>query len=198
VERPRELLLGALPLLFAVHQLEEGVVWLALEGKVSMTLGAAAVWPYVVYAHALLPVLVPLSILLIETGRVRRSMLWILLALGTGLAGYVLWTFAWYPIDYAIEHHSIVYHDRISGSGSFSTLYVVATSTPQFLARSRWLIAFGGVNIVALLLTAHFKSHAFTSVWCAFAAVISLLILLHFWHATAQRVSQLGRGATIN
>ena len=42
VERPRDLLLASLPLLFAAHQLEEGCVWLALEGKAPMAVGIAA------------------------------------------------------------------------------------------------------------------------------------------------------------
>ena len=35
VRRPRELPFAALPALFAAHQLDEGFVWLALEGHIS-------------------------------------------------------------------------------------------------------------------------------------------------------------------
>jgi hypothetical protein len=138
--RRRELLLASLPLLFAAHQL-------VLEVQAPMAVGAAVVWPYIVHAHALLPVILPLSILLIETGAVRRSVLWILLALGAGARGLRL-------VDVRLVS------DRLRGRAPQHrvprshfgkralSLYVIATSTTQFLARSRWLMAFGGLNII--------------------------------------------------
>jgi hypothetical protein len=36
------------------------------------------------------------------------------------------------------------------------------------------------VNLVGLLITALFKKLAFTSVWCAFAGIASMLVFLHF------------------
>ncbi len=39
VREPRDLLIAALPLLFALHQFVEGFVWLGLQGDVSSGLG---------------------------------------------------------------------------------------------------------------------------------------------------------------
>jgi hypothetical protein len=55
----RELIVGALPLLFGIHQLVEGFVWLGLRGEVSVGLGDAAKEIYIVFAHAVLPALLP-------------------------------------------------------------------------------------------------------------------------------------------
>jgi hypothetical protein len=57
---------------------------------------------------------------------------------------------------------------------------------PQFLSTSHWLIAFGALNLVGLLVTTIFKARAFTSVWCAFAAGVSVLIYMHFHTARRQ------------
>lgn len=43
----RELIIGPLPLLFGIHQLVEGFVWLALRGQVSRGLGDAAKEAYI-------------------------------------------------------------------------------------------------------------------------------------------------------
>ena len=67
----RELLLGALPLLFGIHQLVEGFVWLGLRGQVSSGLGNAAKEAYIVYAQAVLPAIVPLGFMLLEPDRRR-------------------------------------------------------------------------------------------------------------------------------
>src|ERR1700756_1938659 len=64
VRARRELIVGALPLLFGVHQLVEGFVWFGLRGQISRGLGDAAKEVYILYAHAVLPAIVPLGFML--------------------------------------------------------------------------------------------------------------------------------------
>ena len=177
---PRQILFASLPLLFGLHQLEEGVAWLALEGEIAPAAGTAAKWAYIIFAHALLPTLSPLSILLIERSRWRARVLMAFLALGLAISAYTIWMLFQYPIEYEIFNHSIVYYDGITGSGFFSTLYAIATCGPLFFSGYRWIVVFGVLNLLALAFTALVKQLAFTSVWCAFAAVASVFILLHF------------------
>ncbi|HEX4150186.1 MAG TPA: hypothetical protein VHY20_14415 [Pirellulales bacterium] len=61
-----------MPLLFALHQFEEGLVWLSLDETISPAIGGWAKWLSILDAHALLPTIRPLMILLIEPGPVRR------------------------------------------------------------------------------------------------------------------------------
>src|ERR1700733_5552261 len=86
----RELIVGALPLLFGIHQLVEGFVWLGLRGQVSPGLGNAAKEAYIVYAHAVLPAIVPFGFLLLEPDRRRSRLMWPLAFLGLVLGGYLL------------------------------------------------------------------------------------------------------------
>src|SRR5580704_12195922 len=72
VRAPRELIVGALPLLFGIHQVVEGFVWLGFRGEVSNGVGDAAKEAYIVYAQAVLPVIVPLGFMLLEPDA-RRS-----------------------------------------------------------------------------------------------------------------------------
>lgn len=180
VRKARELVFASLPLLFAVHQIEEGFVWLTLEHRMPTDVGWWSKWLYIIYAHALLPTLSPLGILLIERTRWRRAVMLVLLLLGLAITSYVCWTFTRYPIKYEIVHHSVVYRDGISGSGFFSTLYVIATCVPLLLSGYGWIALFGVLNLVALIATSLVKKLAFTSVWCAVAAMISVFIYLHF------------------
>ena len=64
--QPGERALGALPVLFGVHQLTEVFVWWGLTDRVPWTVGDAAVWLYLSFAFVLLPVFVPLAVLAVE------------------------------------------------------------------------------------------------------------------------------------
>ena len=72
----RELIVGALPLLFGIHQLVEGFVWLGLRGEVSWRVGDTAKQTYIIFAHAVLPALVPWGFTLLEPDRRRARWMW--------------------------------------------------------------------------------------------------------------------------
>lgn len=57
VRTRRELIVGSLPLLFALHQFSEAFVWLWLRGHVSSGVGHTATCIYVIYAYAALPMI---------------------------------------------------------------------------------------------------------------------------------------------
>jgi hypothetical protein len=176
----REVLLGILPLLFAVHQVEEGMVWLYLEDHVSRQVGDWSVRLYILYAHVLLPTIIPLSLCLPEPDSGRRRWIALLVVLGACLSGFALGAISREPIFATIRNHSIEYHDALFGKLWFAILDGVATCVPPFLSSYRWMIRFGVLIIAALIIMAVFKTMYLTSVWCAVAALVSVLIYLHF------------------
>jgi hypothetical protein len=105
----RELIVGALPLLFGIHQLVEGFVWLGLRGEVSPGLGDTAKQVYIVFAHAILPALVPLGFTLLEPDRRRARWMWPLVGLGLLLGGYLLWQVTAYPVGAQLQARCIDY-----------------------------------------------------------------------------------------
>ena len=46
---------------------------------------------------------------------------------------------------------------------------------------------FGAANLAILLVVMEFKRYAFTSLWCAYAAVASIIILAYFWKSAGLR-----------
>lgn len=177
---PRERLFAAIPLLFAVHQFAEGAVWLALTGNEA--LGGLKPWGfvYMLYAQGLLPLLIPLSVWLIEPGRRRRLMVLPFVALGAGLTCYQLWALLDYSTSIFVQAHSVAYRNPATSNLVIATLYVIATCGALFFSGYRYIIALGAVNLVGVLVVLGFKHYAFTSVWCAYAAVVSVLIYFHF------------------
>src|SRR5579872_6332622 len=53
--------------------------------------------------------------------------------------------------------------------------------------KRRDMVIFGWVNVAILLTVMAAKRYAFTSLWCAYAAVASVIILGYFWKSHKQR-----------
>src|SRR6202167_6702774 len=127
VRFPRELIVGALPLLFGIHQLVEGFVWLGLRGEVSPGLGDTAKQTYIIFAHAILPALVPLGFTLLEPDRRRARWMWPLVGLGVLLGVYLLWQVTAYPVGAQQQARCIDYTTHTPNDVLIGALYVVVT-----------------------------------------------------------------------
>jgi hypothetical protein len=187
VKHRRELLFASLPILFAIHQFIEGFVWLGLDGylspQVTHDMGAA----FMLYAQGLLPFLLPLSVLLFEPdGKGRRRML-PFLALGTGTTLYILWALTAFPTQVFVKANSIVYINQATNNTAVAILYVIATCGSLFFSKVRAMVLFGAANLTILLIVMAFKRYAFTSLWCAYAAIASIIILAYFWKTSIHR-----------
>ncbi|HEY1745091.1 MAG TPA: DUF6629 family protein [Granulicella sp.] len=187
VKHRRELLFASLPTLFAVHQFIEGFVWLGLDGILSPAvvhnMGAA----FVLYAQGLLPFLMPLSIMLFEPSRARRRTMLPFVILGTLLTLYMLWGLAAYPLQVSVLGNSIVYVNYATNMTWVAVLYVIATCGSLFFSKVRAMVLFGAANLIILLTVMAVKRYAFTSLWCAYAAVASVIILAFFWKSSGIR-----------
>jgi hypothetical protein len=187
VKHRRELLFASLPTLFAVHQFIEGFVWLGLDGTLSSTvthnMGAA----YMLYAQGLLPFLLPLGVVLFEPdGWARRRML-PFLAVGVLTGLYMLWALTAYPTQIYVKENSIVYVNPGTNHTTLAIFYLIATCGSLFFSKVRAMIIFGTANLAILLVVTTVKRYAFTSVWCAYAALASLIVLIYFWKSSRER-----------
>jgi hypothetical protein len=187
VKHRRELLFASLPVLFAVHQFIEGFVWLGLDGRLSPTVTHDMAAAFMLYAQGLLPFLLPLSVFLFEPdGEGRRRMV-PFLVLGIGTTLYILWALTAYPTDTFVKGNSIVYINEATNNITVAVLYVIATCGSLFLSRVRPMIVFGAANLAILLFVMEYKRYAFTSLWCAYAAVAGIIILGYFWKTSGIR-----------
>src|ERR1700683_1704411 len=187
VRHRRELLFATLPTLFAVHQFMEGFVWLGLDGilspRVAHDMGAA----FMLYAQGLLPFLLPLSVLLFEPDGKSRRRMQPFLVLGAGTTLYILWALIAYPLEVYVRGNSIVYINQATNNTTVAVLYVIATCGSLFFSKIRSMVVFGAANLAILLIVMAFKRYAFTSLWCAYAAIASVIILYYFWHSSEDR-----------
>jgi hypothetical protein len=142
------------------------------------------------YAQGLLPFLLPLSVLLFEPdGKSRRRML-PFLVLGGGTTLYILWALTAYPLQVYVVGNSIVYINQATNNTAVAVLYVIATCGSLFFSKVRAMVIFGVANLTILLVVMVFKRYAFTSLWCAYAAIASVIILAYFWRSNGHRPFQ--------
>ncbi len=193
VKHRRELLFAALPVLFAIHQFIEGFVWLGLDGilspKVAHNMGAA----FMLYAQGLLPFILPLSVILFEVDAKSRRRMQPFLILGTLTALYILWALTAYPTQVFVKGNSIVYINQATNNEAVAVLYVIVTCGSLLFSKIRDMVIFGIANLAILLAVMAFKRYAFTSLWCAYAALASVIILAYFWKSAGIRPFQYAR-----
>ncbi|HZT64333.1 MAG TPA: DUF6629 family protein [Acidimicrobiales bacterium] len=84
--RNTHLLLATVPVVLGLHQLDESLVWLSLQGDVPHSVGRLATWVYLVVALIVVPVMVPLAILRLEPTVRRRRFIAPFVGLGLALA----------------------------------------------------------------------------------------------------------------
>jgi hypothetical protein len=178
VRRRDELILGALPLLFAGHQAVEGVVWLGLDGNVSRGLLDLAIRVYLTFAQVVLPVLVPVGVLAFERDPGRRRWLIGPVVLGAAVGARLLWVIAAHRVGAHVLGESIVYDTDVHFGFVVAAGYVAATCGPALLSGSSLLQRFGVANLAGLTVAAFVKYSAVTSVWCFYAALVSGFILV--------------------
>jgi hypothetical protein len=187
VKHRRELLFAALPALFAIHQFIEGFVWLGLDGILSPAVAHDMGAAFMLYAQGLLPFLLPLSVLLFEpNGKSRRRML-PFLVLGGATTLYILWALTAFPLQLYVRGNSIVYINQATNNRAVAVLYVITTCGSLFFSRIKMMVIFGAANLAILLVVMEVKRYAFTSLWCAYAAVASVIILAYFWRSHEER-----------
>src|SRR5271156_4158710 len=187
VKHRRELLFASLPLLFAIHQFIEGFVWLGLDGILSPAVAHDMGAAFMLYAQGLLPFLLPLSVFLFEPTANSRQRMLPFLVLGGATTLYILWALTAFPTQIYIESNSFVYINQATNNEAVAVIYVIATCGSLFFSKIKPMVLFGAANLVILLVVMEVMRYAFTSLWCAYAAVASVIILAYFWRSHASR-----------
>jgi hypothetical protein len=174
----RELPYASLPAVFAAHQLIEAFVWAQQDGDVSRGVGHLAALIYVFIAWPLLPVLVPISVMLLEPRETRQRVA-PFVAVGSIVAAYLAYVVLARPVVVVVHPHALEYQTGVVHPLIWATLYIVAIVGALVTSRHRLVVVFGVLNLVGLIAVAMVYFEAFTSLWCAYAAAASIAVWLH-------------------
>jgi hypothetical protein len=175
-------LLALVPLLFGIQQGFEGRVWQVVDA------GSAAAVPYafgfLFFSHFLWLWWFPLCSYLLECGKFRKRLFLGFLLFGAFSAALVYFALLLHPawLTVSVQGHSIIYEiesgyrSTISIPLPASALYALIILVPLLLSSYLHLRVFGVLVTLSMVLTSRFYDDALISVWCFFAAVLSLYL----------------------
>jgi hypothetical protein len=171
--------LACIPIFFAVQQVIEGLLWLALSHAAYARWSDLAMYLFLAFAQTVWPILVPLSMLLFEKDPVRKKILFGLLGTGVLAALYLGYSLLNFKASAIIEEHHIRYSLEFPFQSRLlrGIPYMLATAMPPFVSSNKWLKLMGWPLLVSYIFTAIFYTHYLTSVWCFFGSILSMMIL---------------------
>jgi hypothetical protein len=176
---PAERPYAAIPLLFGVQQLIEGALWLTFPDKTQL-LSTVLTYAYSIFSHVLWPIFVPLAVYFLEPVKWRRKALLVAVAGGTAVGLYLLYFLVRLPIVATAAEGHIDYVSPHFYVKIVMALYILGTCISPLLSSHRWVRWFGIAAIVSFLLAGIFYRAWFISVWCFFAAIMSVMVLMFF------------------
>jgi len=175
-------ILALLPILFGIQQALEGMLWLSLDGG-DLAHAQLSGLGYSFFSHFFWLVWIPLSGYYAESKKGRRQVLLLITGVGIifGLTLYI--PFLFYPdwLLVSILHHSILYettliYDDYLSREYVTALYLLIVVLPLMISTDHYYKILAVLIIFSMAVAIVFFSFAFISVWCFFAAAISLYV----------------------
>jgi hypothetical protein len=167
-----------IPFLFGVQQFTEGILWLSLTKAEFADFHIPTTYFFLVFAQIVWPAWVPFAFWFMEKNENRKKILKAIMILGFLVSAYLSYCIILFPIDSVISGHHIRYdldyqHDAIRYSGIF---YFIPTVIPALISTRKNAFLFGIIILTSFLLSKIYFEEYVVSVWCYFAAVLSILI----------------------
>jgi len=171
-------LFASVPLLFAFQQFSEGIVWLTLRSGENHKLLMTASYLFLVFALVVWPSILPLAVRKLEEDRNRKRIITWMMAAGMILSGYYTFCLIAFNVTPVISEFHIKYINDFPKplSDSAFVIYALATLGPLFASGVKRMYLFGILVTLSCIVTGIFYREYLTSVWCFFAALISVVI----------------------
>ena len=189
LKRKNFLFLALIPFLFALQQFSEGVLWLYISDVAKQLPALIAKNIYLSFAYVVWPIWVPLALIKIEKNTTRKHWLYFLLGIGVILGIFfmiIIPHIKAFPycssINYIFElpqsfknDSSFVLILNYVGLG----LYVISTVVPIFVSSLKKIWILGVIVLTFAIGIYLIDQYLFVSMWCFFAAVISLMMFYY-------------------
>lgn len=172
-------IIGLTPFFFGIQQLVEGCVWLSLKSDACISLNVPATYIFLIFAQVFWPTWVPLAVRALEKNRQRRQLLMYTAMIGMIASVFLLARIIFYPVHSQIDNHHILYtFDMPFRLSSFiSLIYLVPVLLPPFISTTHKMPLLGILIVLSLVTTKLFYGIYALSVWCFFAALLSIALI---------------------
>lgn len=172
----KQILLALIPLLFSLQQFAEGIVWLTEPNSFTNIIFA---YIYLTFAMIVWPLWMPISLLVLEKIKNRKIILMCLLAVG------ILWSI--FAITQAFirdlvvnlgqSHVNYMISSLDNYRGLLTLIYLIPGTLPFFVSSIKNSYIIGLALVISCLLSYVIWYNFFISLWCFFAALLSIIVL---------------------
>ncbi len=177
---PKQYAFASIPLIFGAQQIIEGFVWLSLSNPAYSYWAQTSTHAFLIFAQAVWPIWVPLSIMLMEENTERKRVLKLLLGIGVAVAAFLMFAVFSKTTVAEIQEHHIVYKVTVPAMLAISSglPYFIATVIPAFISSVKGMKWLAWAALISLLVSKIYFEQYLVSVWCFFAAVISVVVYM--------------------
>jgi hypothetical protein len=177
-ETKEQVFFASIPLIFAIQQITEGFLWLALSNPDFAFLRWPTTYFFLFFAQIVWPFWVPFSILKLGANQRRIKTERVLMVIGATVSLYLTYCLLSFPVEAKIigMHISYIqdYPKELARYGGL--LYMVATIVPPFFSNIKRMWTLGTAILISYFITDLFYTDYIISVWCFFASVISISV----------------------
>lgn len=178
--------LAVIPLMFALQQFFEGIVWITMPPENDyIFLNKIAKYGFLLFAGLFWPIWIPYTLYKIEENPQRKKLIFVTLCIGgmvaisgalsmiiLGNEARVVAHNIAYPLPLSAQEYGLTPFFRMTYALILG-LYVIVTIGSNFISTVRYIWIFGFLTLIGFITAQILYTHAFGSIWCYFAALIS-------------------------
>lgn len=196
LQTPYWMMWALIPVFFGLQQAFEGRVWQELDAGDAGTAVPFALG-FHFFSHFLWLWWLPLCSYLVEPGKIRKGIIGGCAMFGAFAGTLVFSVMVSHPewMSVAMREHSIYYRFSVPYRSSIhlpitpAALYALTILVPLLISSHRRIMIFGVLVILSMELAAETYGYAYVSVWCFFAALLSLYLVYMIRHVVAESKS---------
>ncbi len=176
-KKPNQYYLASTPLIFALQQCSEGILWLSFSNPSLAHLQSIAAYTFVMIGALVWPVWIPFAVMQLEPIEKCKSNIRITCLIGLCFSLVLSTCMFFYPVTAEIQSHHIRYHFLFPNYVEYAYLmYFVAAVVPAFISSIQHLRLVGILSVITLVIAELVYRQFVFSVWCFFVSIISLFI----------------------
>lgn len=178
IKKPEQKLFASIPFLFGLQQFCEGILWITLRAGKFAEIQNVSEHIFLAFALVIWPLFLPLALRLMEHAPARKAILTRLTIMGFVTSLVYAYCLIFYKVTPEIQGFHIQYNDQFPWNIAHYAFifYLTLTILPPFVSTFKWMWGFGILIAISGIVTGIFYSGYLTSVWCFFAAGMSLAI----------------------
>ena len=178
VKKRSQRMFASIPFIFALQQTCEGFLWLSFTNTALAPYKQVCAYGFLFVAFMLWPVWIPLSVCNMENDGTRKKYMLFPLVAGISFALFLFGWLAYFGVTVSIADQHIWYDIDMPYSLLYcgTLLYLFATIAPFYISSTKYAPLFGTCLGALYIIAYIFYYQTLVSVWCFFAAVLSILI----------------------